>query len=302
MLAHIRAIYLPVAQSASKDYPHLSTWVQVNFALERKDLRIFDPIVNSRRGGWSLNDTTPLRGLGVHSTDTLGLDVRGLVELLTIPRQFRKNNPYEAKLIRSVPPVVVKTVPVQGCCWDAHDLDYPSIKKAHSGLDLMWKKAEPKDTWLEDTIKNALVFGIGFIPEAGPFLSIAFSLTWTAMKDENAFWREASMWLPTIKLDEVMKADLKDSFAEIRELIDPAFLDKKNVNTGKLNAKVEPVQKTSFDKADKTLRESGDLSGSFNASKKDTGGAVLAENKPTAAASFGGSKRAPPPQRQAYVS
>jgi hypothetical protein len=44
-----------------------------------------------------------------------------------------------------------------------------------------------------------------FIPVGGPVLAIAFSLTWTAMKDEDAFWDELSLWVSAIKLTELFK-------------------------------------------------------------------------------------------------
>ncbi|EMR84494.1 hypothetical protein BcDW1_6877 [Botrytis cinerea BcDW1] len=200
LLAHVRAIYIPIAYSASEDYPDLSTWVQINFARDRT--------VPVWHAGSEFEDykTDKLTGFGIKKDWTLGLDFTGLVELLSIPRQFRKVNPYSGKLIRIVPDNWVKTVSVSKSYRDADDISWLAIQKAHNRVDLMWKSVE-KTFWIENFTKNAMVFAIGWIPGPGPFMAIAFSLTWTAIKDEEAFWNELSLWAPGVILDEAKKVE-----------------------------------------------------------------------------------------------
>ncbi|KAF7920162.1 uncharacterized protein EAE97_011503 [Botrytis byssoidea] len=93
----------------------------------------------------------------------------------------------------------------------------------------MWKSVE-KTFWIENFTKNAMVFAIGFIPGPGPFMTIAFSLTWTAFKDEEAFWNELSLWVPTLAQG-------------------------KDLNVEKLNSKPQPVVKVTLDEAKKVLKE-----------------------------------------------
>ena len=78
LLGCIRAIYLPVSHSASKDHPNLCSFVQINFALDRT-LKVW-------RGDDKFDDypTKKLEGLGVSNGLTLGLDVTGLI-LLSMP-------------------------------------------------------------------------------------------------------------------------------------------------------------------------------------------------------------------------
>jgi hypothetical protein len=96
MLARIRAIYIPVGFSASKDHPNLSMWLQVSFTQNRE--------VNIWRGGSTFmgHETRTTNDLGVWREHTIEFDFTGLMELLSCPRQFRKVNPYEAKFIKLV--------------------------------------------------------------------------------------------------------------------------------------------------------------------------------------------------------
>ncbi|SPO03117.1 uncharacterized protein DNG_05799, partial [Cephalotrichum gorgonifer] len=265
LLGHIRAIYIPIAQVSSKDYPHLSTWVQVNFAIDR-NLPVW-------RGGdhFDAHKTSKLEGLGVWSIAALGLNIRGLVDLLTIPRQFRSTDPYKARLIKIVPDKDLMTVPVSKSYPDSDDFSWKTIQEAHSGLDLMWKQPE-KGSWFESFTKNAMVFAIGFIPGPGPFLAIAFSLTWTALRDEEAFWEELSLWAPAVKFTEEFRKDFREGLVQMREYTNPQWLETgKDTRVGKLNGKVVPIEETSFEEAEKTLKESGTMPTVFDPAKKDIG-------------------------------
>ncbi|KAK6827251.1 hypothetical protein PG987_010592 [Apiospora arundinis] len=237
MLAHIRAIYIPVAQSASKEYPHLSTWVQVKFSRDQTVDILRDT------GRFEKQEMTKLKGLAIAREQTIGLNIAGLVELLTIPRHYRKAGmtPFTAKLVKIVPASTVKTVKLSASYEHGGDLEWTAIEKAHSGLDVMWKKAE-KGSWVEDFTKNFLVFGIGFIPGIGPLLAITFSLTWTAVQgDADDFFKELSLWLPAVKITEVFKTDLKKSVAATRTYVDPKHLkEKKTTHPGSVGKDPKP--------------------------------------------------------------
>lgn len=250
MLSYVRAIYIPVAHSASKDYPHLSTWVQVNFCFDR-DVSIWrgaDHFLNHK--------CNKLKGLNMWANSAVGLDIPGLVALLTVPRQFRKVNPYTARLIRIVPTESIKTVGVTKTLKDSNDFSWKDIQSAHSGLDLMWKKPE-KSTWFEDFTKNATTFAIGFIPVAGPFLAIAFNLTWSALRDEDQFWNDLKLWAPGIKLAEEFKIDFRQGIAEIRLFVDDAWLTSQTGSLpGKINGKPSNVEENDFKNAEKVIESS----------------------------------------------
>ncbi|KAM0347326.1 hypothetical protein ACHAPU_004845 [Fusarium lateritium] len=212
MLAAIRAIYIPVAHSASKDHPELSTWLQVSFVQPRN--------ISIWRGGSTFlgHQTDSQNGLRVHRTHTVGFDITGLTELLCCPRQFRKVNVYEAKFVKILEASKVRTVSVSDSYSDAYDFSWLTITRAHSGLNIEWGKGE-KGSWFEDFFKNALSFGIGFIPGIGPLLAIAFSLTWTAIRDPDQFMHELSLWVPSVKIPELFDRDIRNSSRNIRGLV-----------------------------------------------------------------------------------
>lgn len=72
---------------------------------------------------------------------TLGLDIYGLAQMLSIPRQLRKGSPFQSRLLRVVPFRDVKTVPVQRRYYDKYDFDWPTVCKANFGIDVQWRPA-----------------------------------------------------------------------------------------------------------------------------------------------------------------
>lgn len=107
MLAYIRAIYLPLAWSASKDHPELCSFVQASFALGRT--------VNLWRYGDRFEGLEGLKtdkalGTDVEPGYTLGVDVTGLVSLLALPRQFRKDNVSICETRAPPPPGILLTL------------------------------------------------------------------------------------------------------------------------------------------------------------------------------------------------
>ncbi|KAK8118447.1 uncharacterized protein PG998_003073 [Apiospora kogelbergensis] len=255
MLAHIRAIYIPVAQTASKEYPDLSTWVQVKFSRDQKVDIVRDT------GKFEKQSMTKLKGLAIAREQTIGLHIAGLVELLTVPRHYRKEGmtPFTAKLVKIVPASSVKSIKkLSGSYGHEGDLDWLEIQKAHSGLDLMWKKAE-KGTWVGDFTKNFMTFGIGFIPGIGPLLAITFSLAWTAVQDgDESFFKELSLWCPAVKITEAFKADIKKSVAVTRTYVDPKHLkEKKTTHPGSIGKDPKPDPAMTMAEAKKIIDASG---------------------------------------------
>ncbi|KLO97360.1 Uncharacterized protein LW93_3338 [Fusarium fujikuroi] len=209
--------------SASKDYPHLSMWLQVSFTQNR--------VVNIWRGGSSFlgHETGTTGGLGVARNHTVGFDITGLTELLSCPRQFRKVNPYEAKFIKIVHRDSIKTVPVKDSYQDSYDFSWRTIAQAHSGLNIEWGK--------------------GFVPGVGPILSIAFSLGWTAVVDHDKFMYELSLWAPAVRILELFEDDVCKNSAEIRALTYESFWNKGLAEAMAAVEKLEEEEKKKKQKA-----------------------------------------------------
>ncbi|PQE27332.1 hypothetical protein CJF32_00000301 [Rutstroemia sp. NJR-2017a WRK4] len=262
---------------ASADYPHLSKWAQVNFTQNSNPFW---------RGGdqFTPHSCSRTYGLGLHRDYAVGLDITGLVPLLSCLVEFHKMNVYRAKLVKIVWSSSIKTVPVQKSYSDSYDFSYTRIMSAHSGMTIEFGQAS-KGNWLGDFLKNAITFGIGFIPGVGPLLSVAFSLGWTAIANPDDFMRELSLWAPQIALidQSLLIADLAKISKEIKLLVD---VGKFNLSpkSGDLSADSEDkersvpvVQATSyFEDALIALNETGTNPGKYEKGDPEDVGEVVA--------------------------
>lgn len=52
-------------------------------------------------------------------------------------------------------------------------------------------------------------------------LSIAFSLTWTAITDPDQYFHELSLWVLVVKITEAFKADIRKSSNEMKGQVSP---------------------------------------------------------------------------------
>ncbi|KAL9631524.1 MAG: hypothetical protein Q9204_004194 [Flavoplaca sp. TL-2023a] len=195
-LAYIRAIYIPVAWSVSKDHPDLGSFVQVNFALSKHR-----QVLAWRR--------------------ILALDVAGLVQLLTLPRQFRRDNCYNLKLLKLQQSISLQPAqPVTKSYSDGPDLSWIHVANGNFGLDLVWKPPQ-KYTWTEQFIKNSLTVATGFIPGVGPIVQIMFSVGWTliSQEDPKAAWAVFKELAPGLDLQEKIITELMKAASETREFL-----------------------------------------------------------------------------------
>ncbi|KAL8778972.1 MAG: hypothetical protein Q9213_007157 [Squamulea squamosa] len=238
MLAYIRAIYLPVAYSVSKDHPDICSFVQVNFALSR--------IVKFWHGEGKFQDvqTDKVLGLGVNVQRTLALDVSGLIELLTLPRQLRRDNCYNLKLIKLQQAISLQPYqPVLKTYSNGPDISWLTVANGNYGLDLTWQPAQ-KSSWQETYIRNVLTIGIGFVPVAGPFLQVAFSVGWTlvSQEDPEAAFALLKDLVPGILLTEKIKIELKKAASETRAFL-PDGWQELNLTTQSKVAQTEVASK-----------------------------------------------------------
>ena len=210
MLACIRAIYFPLAYTADENHPELCGWVQVNFAQSR--------IVEIHWGGirWWSHPFDSTNGLGVWRDRTIGFDVHGLIQLLSLPRQLRKNNPYAARLIRIVRPESLSWTSLLNLYSAANNLDWTHVANANFGLDLQWRPAE-RGTWLGNFMMNVITFGLGMIPVAGPFLAILFPVGWTLVVDPDSAYDLLRDLAPGVDLSDRIIRTILDSINESKE-------------------------------------------------------------------------------------
>ncbi|KAL8816676.1 MAG: hypothetical protein Q9223_004354, partial [Gallowayella weberi] len=175
-LASIRAIYHPVAHAVSEDHPDLCSFVQIHFALDRT--------VKFWRGEGNFNDvkTDAVLGLPVNKHRTLVLHPYKLIQLLTLPRQLRKDNCYNLKLLKLRQSISLQPHPNTSKSYsNGPDVASTTIAKGNFGLDLTWKSPN-KSTWEENFSRTS------FISESasGPILQIMFSVGWQLVIQEDA--------------------------------------------------------------------------------------------------------------------
>ncbi|KAI4094834.1 MAG: hypothetical protein LQ339_007397 [Xanthoria mediterranea] len=215
-LAFIRAIYLPVAYSVSKDHPELCSFVQMNFALSRT--------VKFWHGEGRFDDvkTDQVLGLQPDVKRTLAVDVTGLIQLLTLPRQLRRDNCYNLKLLQLHPATSMPMDDLWISKYYAHktDISWVTVAKGNYGLDLTWQPPQ-KSTWEETFIKNTLTVAAGFVPAVGPIVQIMFSVGWTLISEEDpqAALRLLQDLCPAVDLSEHIVDELKKAAAESREFL-----------------------------------------------------------------------------------
>ncbi len=199
----------------SKDHPELCSFVQVNFALSRT--------VKFWHGEGHFKDikTDAVMGLQKTIQSTLALDVTGLIELLTLPRQLRRDNCYNLKLLKLQQAISLQPDPgVSKTYSDGPDISWLTVANGNYGLDLTWQPPQ-KTTWQENFIRNVLTIGIGFVPGVGPILQIMFPVGWTMVSEEDpeAAFELLKNLCPGIDLTEKMIDELRKAATETRDFL-----------------------------------------------------------------------------------
>ena len=277
LLAFVRAIYIPVAQEASQQYPDLCTYYQVNFTRKTEGLKLW----HSTRETFNPVSCDKTFGIAVDFQRTLGIDVTGICRLMALPRQLRKGSVYNLKMITimergSMKPIIPLTkdntqLLLNGSLRDGLDLSYTTLAKASLGLELVWKPCTPDDPWIMDNFRNMIQFAIGFVPVVGFALQIAFALGWTALFDYENFHAAILSNIPGAILGDKIIQSFKDDAEEIKKLMPPGWGEAGNpfqiprtqvedaVDTTDKDPppEIEPIgEAASFKKGEKVLAES----------------------------------------------
>lgn len=166
--------------------------------------------------------TDQVLGLQPDVKRTLAVDVTGLIQLLTLPRQLRRDNCYNLKLLQLHPATSMPMDDLWISKYYAHktDISWVTVAKGNYGLDLTWQPPQ-KSTWEETFIKNTLTVAAGFVPAVGPIVQIMFSVGWTLISEEDpqAALRLLQDLCPAVDLSEHIVDELKKAAAESREFL-----------------------------------------------------------------------------------
>ncbi|KAJ6013708.1 hypothetical protein N7540_008299 [Penicillium herquei] len=150
--ACIHAIYIPVAQQASEEYPELCTFQNINFSMSREvkimkhSAKWYPDFGNEVLDGWDTMKMDATLGLSTDANWTMAVNI---------------------------PQLLI------GICWT-------TIVNANFGLTVQWAPPNPS-AWLMDFIKNSVTIALGFVPAIGPIAAVAFPLAFTAIADPANF-------------------------------------------------------------------------------------------------------------------
>ena len=210
--------------------------MQVSFALPRK--------IKLAQGDkdWFEVSTHKVLGMRTDALRSVGFDVTGLIELLALPRQLRKDNCYNLRLIKAVDSRAIKTIPVTKSYSDKPDKSWTTIANGNYGLDLTWKPAE-KSTWVEQYIRNTLTFAIGFVPVVGPFVQILFSVGWeiVVQEDLDGAYKMLKELCPSVDLTDKIISELTRTAKDTQQFL-PDGWDKMGLDFKKLDARSDQLQ------------------------------------------------------------
>ena len=226
MVVPIRAIYFPLAAKAGAINQDLCSYLMVDFRL---------PKGVSMRSQWTgnryfvpFNNEIGL-GKGDRIYQTLALNVPGIYALLSLPPQLRNMDKglYVAKVegeelinlmgadSRTGPPANTTHIKFY------RDIDLVSVMADNFGVDVTWTPYE-YSSWVAEFITNVTTLGLGYIPIAGPLISVAFSLGLTAITDPDFFKADNVLGVTTNVLNAILASSLN-----MKANLAPGFLGSK---------------------------------------------------------------------------
>lgn len=121
----------------------------------------------------------------VTSNRTLGIDVYGLMHLLCIPRQLRRDNAFGLRLLKAIDRTTVVTARLDGNYSADYDISWLTVARANFGLDLQWKPAPEQSNWFWEWFGRLATVVLGMIPVIGPFLAVGFPIAWAVITDPD---------------------------------------------------------------------------------------------------------------------
>lgn len=225
LVVPIRAIYFPLAAKASAINEDLCSYLMIDFRL-RKGVQIRS-IFTSNIYDIPFDMTEGLGVLNGRSYHALGINIPGVYELLSLPPQLRSREKglYQAAKVgdelinyygasqfgRGEPPEKTSHKPFY------REIDLLKVINDNFGVDVQWTPYE-YSVWVFEFMEGVATLGLGYIPIAGPLISVSFSLGLTAITDPDFFKADNVLGLSTNVLNAViasgvnMKGNLPKGF------------------------------------------------------------------------------------------
>lgn len=231
LLAHVRAIYIPIAHKSSEKCPDLCTYVHVRFN-SLKDFELeyhqdktpdkqahlydFEKAAVSKKK--IVCDKTT--GIGPDGTLAIGLNVTKLVTALAIPRHLRKADAFSSGGIVAVDSSLIPLVGVQQTLDDHCMVDWTTVAGENQGLTIEWGKGSYEGPWFIAWFRDSMTFAIGWVPLIGPFLAIGWSVAFTAIQDPDNLMNTLRSAIPGVRLTEGLIEEFKKGKALVNSLVE----------------------------------------------------------------------------------
>ncbi|KAF5660059.1 hypothetical protein FHETE_9169 [Fusarium heterosporum] len=214
----LRAIYFPVVQTTDQAFPNLCTYVVIDFR-HRTYLDIFNVAGFSQRIQVNTQD-----GLGYRDDLTWGFNIPNIITYLTIPSKLR--NPDQGLFKTKVRGDELVVCANSNRSWAGtfthtsffREMDMADILSATFGVEVGWRPFE-YSSFLKNIILQVVELGLGFIPGAGPILSVAFGIAVQLLQDPASFH-----YTNVLDLSAAVLETLISSSGNSRKYLAPQFL------------------------------------------------------------------------------
>ncbi|KAF9870191.1 hypothetical protein CkaCkLH20_12277 [Colletotrichum karsti] len=216
----LRAIYFPVCQQTDEAYKQYCTYVVIDFKA-RESINCFNTVGEPRT-----YQSTRESGLGLDQGLTWLFKVPDLVTYLTIPHKVR--NPEYGVYNAKTKTDALFLVAWSGFDWKSSDyvaaegfhreIDLANVISATFGVEVGWRPYK-FSSFILDLVTHVIQLGLGFIPGAGPLLSVAFGIGLQLLNDPDSFKADN-----VLDMSAAILSTLISSAGKSKKYVAPGFL------------------------------------------------------------------------------
>ncbi|KAF4339488.1 hypothetical protein FBEOM_6609 [Fusarium beomiforme] len=204
----LRAIYFPVSQRTDQAFPHLCTYVVIDFR-HRGSLQM-----RNLQGQLQTFTLDSYNGLGWRDDITWGFNIPNIIAYLAIPHKLR-NPAYNLFTPKSHGEELVVCATADRR-WGGNtsvlqhqnfirQMDFANILSATFGVEVGWRPYQ-HSSFLRDILVSLTQLGLGFVPGVGPILSVAFGMAVQLIIDPDSFSRDNILDLSMAVLESMINS------------------------------------------------------------------------------------------------
>ncbi|KAF4469508.1 hypothetical protein FALBO_3599 [Fusarium albosuccineum] len=218
----LRAIYFPVCQTTDQAFQNFCTYVVIDFKA-RDEISIW----NLSSMFYQTHKITRHAGLGWNDNITWGFKVPDIIAYLSIPHKLRNPNQGLYRTTTRCDELVVCASSSRS--WSCpsgilraqgfhREIDLARVLSSSFGVEVGWRPYQ-YSSFILNLVLHVVELGLGFIPGAGPLLSVAFGMGVELLQDPEAFRTEN-----ILDFSAAMLETLIESFRKTRKYMAPDFL------------------------------------------------------------------------------